>query len=68
MKLSPYEARQTLLACGCDLASDFHALPSSVVQCLIAQADLRKYRKPDNANGSRGRYFHAHLIRLASKD
>lgn len=39
--------------------ADFHTLSSSEVDALLAQADRLKYRKPQNANGSRGRYFYA---------
>ena len=44
--------------------TDFHTLSSSQVTDLLLAADLFKYRKPKNANGSRGRYFHAYLQRL----
>lgn len=45
----------------------FHALRSEEVEALLAHADRRGYRKPRNANGSRARYFHAYLVRLANK-
>ena len=43
---------------------DFHALSSTIVDRLVAEAKEVGYRKPKNANGSRGRYFHAYLSRL----
>jgi len=45
------------------VGEDFHALPSKKVENLLLIADRLKYRKPKNANGSRGRYFHALLQR-----
>jgi hypothetical protein len=47
--------------------TDFHALPSSVVEALIEEADAHGYRRPRNANGSRARYFHAYLTRAAGR-
>ena len=46
---------------------DFHRLSSAQVDGLLDVADRFKYRKPKNANGSRGRYFHAHLERLCRR-
>ena len=51
----------------CDAFRDFHALPSDDVERLIGFADLHKYRQPKNANGSRARYFHAFLTRVANR-
>lgn len=48
------------------LNRDFHGLDSETVDSIIAAADSWKYRKPCNANGSRARYFHAYLVRLAN--
>jgi hypothetical protein len=42
---------------------DFFVLPASKVSELLEVADAVGYRKPKNANGSRGRYFHAYLER-----
>jgi hypothetical protein len=44
--------------------SDFHELSSSKVDELLKAAAHYGYRKPKNANGSRGRYFFARLQRL----
>jgi len=49
------------------LERDFHALNSETVESIGAAADEWKYRKPRNANGSRVRYFHAYLQRLAAR-
>jgi hypothetical protein len=49
----------------CNAKGNFFALPSSTVDALLAEADRVKYRRPKNANGSRGRYFHAYLSRRA---
>lgn len=46
---------------------DYHTINSSTVESIIAAANERKYRKPTNANGSRARYFHAALVRAASR-
>lgn len=46
---------------------DFCALRSDVVERILEAADLYKYRKPKHANGSRGRYFHAFLCRVANR-
>lgn len=62
------DARTILAQCEAPLGTDFHALPSDVVEALTAAANAAKYRKPRNANGSRTRYFHARLIRAANKD
>ncbi len=42
---------------------DFYTLRSSEVCRVLEAADFVGYRKPKNANGSRGRYFHARLMR-----
>ena len=60
-------AIQTLRTCGVSAADDFHRLNSDQVESLLAAARLFKYRKPRNANGSRARYFHAYLVRIASR-
>jgi hypothetical protein len=57
------DARSILVRCNA--RGSFHALPSSTVDALLTEADRVKYRRPKNANGSRGRYFHAYLQRRA---
>jgi hypothetical protein len=61
-------ARAILQCCGVPLGADFHTLHSNQVESLIAEADRAGYRKPKNANGSRGRYFHAYLTRVAARE
>jgi len=61
------DARDTLRQCRIPPDVDFHALGSDAVERLLERADAWKYRQPRNANGSRARYFHAHLQRLASR-
>lgn len=56
-------AAATLRKAGIDLSSDFHALHSSDVDQILAQAVACRYRKPANANGSRARYFFYSLQR-----
>ena len=44
--------------------ADFHELSSTKVDELLKAADHYGYRKPKNANGSRGRYFFSRLQRM----
>lgn len=60
------DARDILTRTG-TAGIQFHALPSDKVEALRIEADLVKYRQPKNANGSRARYFHAFLCRLAAR-
>jgi hypothetical protein len=46
-----------------DWRRDFFSLRQSEVAALLAWADMRGYRAPKNANGSRARYWHAYLVR-----
>lgn len=61
--IDQFIARQILIKCQAQ--GDFHRLPSTTVEQLLDYAEEHKYRKPRNANGSRGRYFHALLVRRA---
>lgn len=45
------------------ITKDFYELSSSEVDVVLTHADAAKYRKPKNANGSRGRYYWAKLQR-----
>lgn len=65
--MEPIKAANILNACGVKKGSDYHTLSHSQVDALVDHAKKNKYRKPKNANGSTGRYFHAHLQRSASK-
>lgn len=65
--MTPDDARNTLHRLRLDPKTDFHRLGMYEVDALLTEADRVKYRKPKGANGSRGRYFHAYLCRLASR-
>lgn len=70
-RLNPSDARQILNRLGVsydDARRDFHRLPSDAVESLLTEAKVRGYRQPANANGSRARYFHAHLVRVAARE
>lgn len=62
-RLSRVNACEILQRAGVPRGEDFHTLSSSKVDALLAEAKRAGYRKPKNANGSRGRYFHAYLQR-----
>jgi len=66
-RLSPWDARALLAAIHIPHDSDFHTLDSEQVERLLSVANQFGYRKPKNANGSRARYFHAYLSRLANR-
>ena len=68
MKVGSTEAAKILSACKINVFEDFHALPSSKVECLVEHANKVKYKKPKNANGSLARYFHAYLLKSLKKD
>ncbi len=57
-------AREILAACGIDRHADFFTLSASQVCDMLAR--VPHYRKPRNANGSRGRYLFAYLQRRAN--
>lgn len=67
-RLTRHDARSMAAAYAIPLKADFCALDSATVERVLALADLLKYRRPVNANGSRGRYFHAHLQRTANRE
>lgn len=58
-------ARAVLKAANIAIGQDFYTLSAWQVGMLLDEADRVKYFKPRNANGSRGRYFHALLQRRA---
>jgi hypothetical protein len=62
-----YTASDILSRLGIPRGEDFHRLPASTVERLLDEADQVKYRRPRYANGSRGRYFHAFLQRVAAR-
>lgn len=65
--MTPQEARRILAECEAPLSGDFHTLSSDTVFALLEYASQYKYRKPRNANGSRGRYWHAYLQQVANR-
>lgn len=62
-RLTPPVACAILVGIGARRGDDFHALRSSQVDDLLKAADHYGYRKPKNANGSRGRYFYSFVQR-----
>lgn len=66
-RLAPSDANDILQRCGIVIGQDFHTLNTSTVEALLIEADKRGYRKPSNANGSRGRYFHEYVQRVAAR-
>lgn len=65
--LTRTDANDILQRAGVPVGADFHTLISSQVEAIVYEAGRAKYRKPKNANGSRGRYFHDYLQRRASQ-
>lgn len=61
------QAAQILRDAGISPDLNFFQMRSWQVAALLVEADLIKYRKPKNANGSRGRYFHAHVMRAYNR-
>ena len=66
-RLTKYEAQNLLTLAGIARFTNFYTLSASQVDSLLSLADLVKYRKPRNANGSRGRYFYEYLRRTVSQ-
>jgi hypothetical protein len=67
-RLTSREAHAILARCKVNPHVPFHALSPFHVDALLTEADARRYRKPKNANGSRGRYFHAYVVRALRRD
>lgn len=59
------DAFHVLQTCKIPAGADYDTLSNAQVHDLLQQADLRRYRKPKNANGSRARYFHDFMQRRA---
>ena len=53
---------------GFDWRVDWHAMRSDAKEAVLRAADQIGYRKPRNANGSRGRCFAAYVKRAAERD
>lgn len=58
-------ARAILALCRIPIDAEFYTLSASQVDALLTHADAERYRRPINANGSRGRYYFQYLQRLA---
>ncbi len=59
------DAREIAQEYNIPLDQDYHTLSAEQVERVLAAADMRKYRKPRGAFGSRARYFHSLLCRAA---
>lgn len=66
-KLTPQSAQAILRACAIPIPADFHKLSRVSVESLLLWASHYKYSKPKNANGSRARYYHDYLQRVAAR-
>jgi hypothetical protein len=60
-KITKEKARALARAHGISFSQTFFALSSSKVTYLLELADQMRYKRPANANGSRGRYFFYYL-------
>lgn len=59
------DARAILASINASPGQDFHTLTPFQVSTLVELADVRRYQKPRNANGSRARYFYQLVQRRA---
>ncbi len=66
-RLTKDDAHAILSDCAIPGGVDFHTLGSAQVECLVERARAYGYRQPKNANGSRARYFHAYVDRVAHR-
>lgn len=60
------DARAILSALKIGTTQDFHTLTNAQVDGLFIEADIRRYQRPHNANGSRAHHFCTMLQRRAS--
>ena len=58
-------ARKILADCNVEIGQDYDRLDTDRVLAILDAAAERGYKKPKDANGSTGRYFHAYLQRRA---
>lgn len=63
-KLTPQQAKATLIADGIDFRDDFDVLSSSAVSRIVEVAKAAGYRKSKNAPGSTARMFFQYLSRV----
>jgi hypothetical protein len=61
------KAHEILKSLGIKRGENVHKLPLSQLGALADAARKHGYKKPKNANGSTGRYFHDHLQKVAAK-
>ena len=54
-------------AFGIDPRLNWYQMSTAMKENVLDAANSRGYRKPKNANGSRGRYFAAYLSRVYRK-
>ncbi len=66
MRIERLQAIAILQLCKIPIPADYHTLDNDTVLSLLDCAKEAKYRKPKNANGSTGRYFHDYLQRQAA--
>lgn len=67
-RMSKDDARALCNVFGINPRLDWHTMPSAMKEAVLRAADERRYKKPKNANGSRGRYFAAYLSRAVEKE
>lgn len=64
-RLDPSTARDILRLCHAFIDTDFFTLGSEDTDILMEAARRHGYRKPKNANGSKGRQFFAYVQKAA---
>ncbi len=67
-KVSSAQACSILDRLRIPVGADPHVHSSSKMDEVVAEARKVGYRKPKNANGSTGRYFHEYLQRLCRRE
>lgn len=67
LNMNSYTATSLATQFHIPLGRDFCTLRAEEVERVLSAADFVKYRRPANANGSRGRYFYARLMRAYNR-
>lgn len=67
-RINANDARNIAARHGFPLGADFHTLGADAVSGVLTAAHAYGYRQPRQANGSKARYFHAFLQRVARRD
>lgn len=65
--MDAYSATSLTTQFHIQLAKDFFTLTHAEISSVLDAANLVKYRRPKNANGSRARYFFASPQRAARR-